>query len=233
MSILLSVSACFAGEFALPAFMGLGIPTMEAKFEESSGLGTVKQTAFSYDVGMLITLPAGFTIRWACDVGLGIAKEIKNDIRCDFGFDLGAGWAFVNTDRFLLAATASLGFGFSAFKDDTTYTYSWGSEDIYGYHLRKRTVTTSDSWGWFQGGAELTAIIRLGDWFALYGTVSLRKVFTGSYEYSQSEVRYGSLSQAYFYNGYYQYHSGTIDAWKAELTDGWRITPAFGIALWF
>lgn len=52
MSFLLSVSACFAGEFALPTFMGLGISTMEAKFEESSGLGTVKQ-ADSYKTGEL------------------------------------------------------------------------------------------------------------------------------------------------------------------------------------
>lgn len=188
LAIALVATGLFAKTWTNNVGVGFALPFNGFQVDASNSKDLSPQ--ISYDIqGMYLGYHEnGFTVRGSLDLGVGTVKDFwydtaKKEYEYGIGVDLreqiGVGYSFIRSEKFVLALTAGIGL----------------KETIIP---RTETVlnTTTDTTGTiflFDLGGDLTALVRFSERFGMFFNVHAGFVPFGKF-YTSSETKVGSTT---------------------------------------
>ena len=109
--------------------VGASIPASKIATDDDVIDETVTQAGFAFDFTYLGIAESGFAVKVNYDVGAVSCEDASqkgdNLVGTYTNFTFGAGWAFVNDEKFTLAATGMIGFDFTEYEEEIqTVTYT-------------------------------------------------------------------------------------------------------------
>lgn len=162
--------AAFADGISNNVGLGLAVPLTTISIDEED-FDDAKQTGFAFNAAYLGVLDNGIALKADILLGVGTSKDLgmdSDDAQAGFlaGFDIGAGYAFINDEKFTLAATGVFGIDFDVYK--FTEDYMGVDVDI--------DYTVFD----INLGADVTGIYRFTEKVGLYADLGFRWIPAGN-----------------------------------------------------
>ena len=153
------------------AGFGLTVPISTLSVKDGDD---INQTGFGLSGFYLGYHEKGFTIKAEETVAGVSSKDVADDdkIGAYGNFDIGAGYTFQLSEKFILSALGMLGIDFSVYTDDDSKNNTYSSY--------KETLVFAS----FNVGADLYAAYRLKDHFGLFANVGVRYLAGGASGYS-------------------------------------------------
>ncbi len=196
MAIALLATGLFAKTWTNNVGVGLAFPINKFEYDyenEAKQSVTFRQTQISYDAqGLYLGYHEnGFTVRGSFDLGIGTIKDMwgdENGIGVNLKEQIGVGYSFIRSEKFVLALTGGLGLQETIFPREDKVVYGTDS------YTRDRTVTSL----MLNIGADLTALVRFSEKFGMFfnmhagfvpfGKIYLEEKREGSSKSSSSSI---------------------------------------------
>ena len=190
LAIALVATGLFAKTWTNNVGVGFALPInkFEYDYKKAGQSVTFKQTQISYDVqGLYLGYHEnGFTVRGSFDLGIGTIKDMwgdENGIGVNLKEQIGVGYSFIRSEKFVLALTGGLGLQETIIPREDKVVIATASGTI------DRTVTSL----MLDIGADLTALVRFSEGFGMFFNMHAGFVPFGKF-YTSSETKAGSTT---------------------------------------
>ena len=150
--------------------VGVGLDFQNSTFSiDSDSYSDIVQNGFGIQGSYIGVHENGFTAKFDLSMGLAFTDDVKiqdNDTNVGFyeSYSLGAGYSFVNNERFLVGITGMIGLETGSYVFDETVTVG----------LEEHDVTTTQSDILFSAGADVFARVKVSEHFGFYANLGVR-----------------------------------------------------------
>ncbi len=212
LAVVAAIAVSITSAFAYTHNVGIGftvpISKVGTKSAEESDIFQIGYGAHGYYAGVL---DCGFTFKISEAVGLSTSKDVEvRGTNAKYGIfantSVGAGWAFIHSDRVTLSALGMLGFILSAYPKSESLFYQGFLHD-YTYTLGVVM---------FDVGGDLHFSYKLGENMGLFANVEARYLVAGT--------EFGSISDTW--NG--RTTTSTIEL--GDLRGKFHVAPTIGLS---
>ena len=212
-----ALSGSFAKKWTNNVGAGFTVPFSLIGVDES-GADDITQFGYGIDGIYVGQMDNGFMTKANYSIGLATSDDVSvQDRNMNLGiflnFSVGAGYAFIHTQKFTLGLTGMIGFDISAYphtEEDIVYA---GSDD------GKADLDTALTMAMFSAGADIYASYKLKEHLGLFANLAVRCLVAGTSELTEI----------------YTYKDGGADCTLAKSREGSdllgkiRVQPSLGV----